>query len=348
VIRPLAALGVALAFAATVHAQAQTPKLLRIGMIGCDTSHTGVFAGAFNGPKAAADPDLAGFKIVAAFPGGSPDLPLSRDRVGKFVDNLKTKYGIEIVDSIEQLLPKVDVVVLLSVDGRVHWKQAELVLKAHKPVFIDKPFAASLADAMRIVELAKETKTPILSCSSLRWSKALSDLKAEAKKADEKSEDKKGSVIGCMTWGNCPYFEHHPDLAFYGIHGLELTYGIMGPGCVSVTRSHVENADVVTGVWKDGRLATYRGLRTGKDQEFGGIAFCKWGNVTPLKSDGYTPMLREIGKFFRNGVSPVSTDEMLEVIAVIEAADVSKMRDGAPVAIAEVMKAAKSKLTEGR
>jgi hypothetical protein len=336
VIRFLLTLGVVISLAIPAQAQVEAPKLLRVGIIGCDTSHTGVFAKAFNDPKAAADPHLAGFKVVAAFPGGSPDLPLSRDRLEKFVDNLKKNYGIEIVDSIERLLEQVDVVVLLSVDGRVHWKQAELVLKSHKPVFIDKPFSASLADAMRIVELAKETKTPILSCSSLRFSKALSELK---------SDEKKGPVIGCMTWGNCPYFEHHPDLAFYGIHGLELTYAIMGPGCVSVTRSHTKDADVVTGVWADGRVASYRGIRTGKDQEFGGMVFCKGGNVGPLKSDGYTPMLREIGKFLRTGVSPVSADEMLEVIAVIEAADVSKARDGAPVSIAEVMKMAKAKLT---
>ncbi|HEX3315883.1 MAG TPA: Gfo/Idh/MocA family oxidoreductase [Gemmataceae bacterium] len=331
----LLAVGVALSFAVSARAQ-EAPRLLRIGIIGCDTSHAGVFTSTFNAPKAAADPDLAGFKVVAAYPGGSPDLPLSRDRLGKFVETLKTKYGVEIVDSIEKLLAKVDVVLLLSVDGRVHWKQSELVLKSHKPVFIDKPFAQSLADAMRIVELSKETKTPILSCSSLRWSKALSDLKTDAKK---------GPVIGCMTWGNCPYFEHHPDLAFYGIHGLEMTYAIMGPGCVSVARTHTKDTDVVTGVWADGRVATYRGIRSGKDQEFGGMVFCKGGNVGPLKAEGYTPMLREIGKFFRTGVSPVGTDEMLEVIAVIEAADVSKAHDGAPVALADVMKAAKAKLT---
>ena len=342
-IRLLLALGFVVAFAIPARAQGEAPKLLRIGIIGCDTSHAGVFTSIFNDPKSAADPDLAGFKVVAAFPGGSPDLPLSRDRVDKFVENLKTKYGVEIVDSIEQLLAKVDVVILLSVDGRVHWRQAELVLKSHKPVFIDKPFSHSLADAMRIVELSKETKTPILSCSSLRWSKALKDLKA-ADTANAEGK-KKNAVIGCMTWGNCPYFEHHPDLAFYGIHGLEMTYAIMGPGCVSITRAHTEDADVVTGVWADGRIATYRGLRSGKDQEFGGIVFCKGGNVSPLKSEGYTPMLREIGKFLRTGVSPVSTDEMLEVIAVIEAADVSKERGGAPVALAEVMKTAKAKLT---
>ena len=218
-IRNLLALSALIAFAIPARSQEGVKALPCIGIIGCDTSHVYVFTSVFNDVKSAADPDLAGFKIVAAFPGGSPDLPLSRDRVDKFVENLKTKHGVEIVDSIEKLLAKVDVVLLLSVDGRVHWKQAEQVLKSHKPVFIDKPFSNSLADAMRIVELSNETKTPILSCSSLRWSKALSDLKADAKW---------GPVIGCMTWGNCPYFEHHPDLAFYGIHGLELTYAIMG------------------------------------------------------------------------------------------------------------------------
>src|SRR5207248_2636802 len=132
VTRLILALGVVLAFA--VPGSAQDAKELRVGIIGCDTSHAGVFASYFHDPKISAELDLAGMKVVAAFPGGSSDLPLSRDRVGKFTENLRTKYGIEIVDSVEKLLAKVDVVLLLSVDGRVHWKQGELVLKAGKPV----------------------------------------------------------------------------------------------------------------------------------------------------------------------------------------------------------------------
>src|SRR4051812_25505977 len=100
---------------------AGAPKQLRIGIIGCDTSHAGEFTKTFNNPKfdAESEPFLAGFKVVAAYPGGSPDLPVSRDRVQKFTEQLR-KQGLEIVDSIESLLGKVDVVLLLSVDGRVH------------------------------------------------------------------------------------------------------------------------------------------------------------------------------------------------------------------------------------
>ena len=78
--------------------------------------------------------------------------------------------GVEIVDSIDDLLKKVDVVLLESVDGRPHLAQARPVIAAGKPLFIDKPMAASLADAMEIFRLAKEKHVPCFSASSLRFS----------------------------------------------------------------------------------------------------------------------------------------------------------------------------------
>ena len=106
---------------------------------------------------------------MAAFPGGSPDLPTSIDRVPGFTEDVK-KLGVEIVDSIDALLPKVDAVLLESVDGRPHLEQARPVIKAGKPLFIDKPVAASLADAMEIFRLAEEADVPCFSSSSLRFS----------------------------------------------------------------------------------------------------------------------------------------------------------------------------------
>lgn len=319
--------------ALTATANAQT-KTLRVGIIGCDTSHAGVFTKMIGAAQGLDMPDeLFGFQVVAAYPGGSNDLPVSRDRVKKFTADLRDNYGLEIVDSVESLLPKVDVVLLLSVDGRVHLKQVEPVLRAGKPVFIDKPFAASLSDALAIVALSQQTKTPIMSSSSLRFSSAIKKLKAD---------EKAGPIVGCMVYGPCSYAEHHPDLAFYGVHGLEMMFSLMGSGVETVSRSHTKDTDTVTCTWKDGRVATYRGTRSGKS-EFGGTVFCKNAVVNSLPSEGYGPMLREIGKFFRGGASPISTEEMAEVIAVMEAADLSKTRNGAAVAIAEVMKAAQSK-----
>src|SRR5215510_14631366 len=128
----------------SVRAADQPP--LRAGMIGLDTSHVPAFAKIFNNPQAAGD--LSGIKIVAGYPGGT-DIPASRDRVKGFTEQLRG-MGIEIVETIPQLLEKVDVVLLESVDGRIHLQEAIPVIKAGKPMFIDKPLAGTLAAAITI------------------------------------------------------------------------------------------------------------------------------------------------------------------------------------------------------
>src|SRR6266536_681358 len=117
-----------------VNAGAADPAPLRAGMIGLDTSHVPAFAQLFNNSKATGV--LAGIRIVVGYPGGT-DLPASRDRVGKFTEQLRG-MGIEIVDAIPKLIEKVDVVLLESVDGRIHLQEATPVIKAGKPLFIDK------------------------------------------------------------------------------------------------------------------------------------------------------------------------------------------------------------------
>ena len=89
-----------------------------------------------------------------------------------------TSIGVAIVGSIDELLSQVDVVLLESVDGRPHLEQARPVFQAHKPVFIDKPVAGSLADAIAIFDLARETGTPCFSSSSLRFSPGVSPMRA--------------------------------------------------------------------------------------------------------------------------------------------------------------------------
>ncbi len=111
----------ALTFAYQLPARAEDkPKLLRAGMIGLDTSHVPAFTKIFNAPNASGP--LAGIKVVAGYPGGT-DFPASRDRVKKFTETM-AEMGVEIVSSIPELLTKVDVVLLESVDGRIHLEQA--------------------------------------------------------------------------------------------------------------------------------------------------------------------------------------------------------------------------------
>jgi predicted dehydrogenase len=306
--------------------QAAEPSPLRIGMIGLDTSHVIQFTQLFNN---ASRPDhVPGGRVVAAFKGGSPDVEASATRVDKYTAELRDKWNVEIVDSIEELCRKVDAVLLMSVDGRAHLKQVRPVFAAKKRVFIDKPFAGSLQDAREIVRLARASGTPFFSSSSLRFVPELQALKRDAKL---------GGILGAATYGPSPTEPHHPDLFWYGIHAVEMLYTLMGPGCESVTRVHTDGTDVVVGRWKDGHVGTVRGIREGSAQ-YGAVVFGRKAVLAlnpPMKVD-YRGLVVEIMKFFQTGMPPVSPEETLEMMAFMYAADVSKTQQGTAVTLKDL------------
>jgi hypothetical protein len=305
--------------------QAQNPPL-RAGIIGLDTSHVVAFTRILNNPNNQGD--LAGVRVVAGYPGGSPDIPASKDRIDGFTRTLREQLQVEIVPSIEELLKKVDVVLLESVDGRPHLAQARPVFAARKPVFIDKPVAGSLADAIQIYNLARETRTPCFSSSSLRFAPAVQEIRA--------TPNKVGEILGCESYGSCPTEPHHPDLFWYGIHGVEILFTIMGAGCESVVRIHTRDTDKVVGVWNNGRIGSFRGIRAGR-ADYGATVFGRTA-ISPVSgSGGYEPLVREIARFFKTGQAPVPPEETVNMFAFMEAADESKRQSGRPVAIADVM-----------
>ncbi|MGE0609800.1 MAG: Gfo/Idh/MocA family protein [Pirellulales bacterium] len=318
---------------ASTWAVAADPAEIRVGIIGLDTSHVAAFTSVFNRDNNSGD--LAGVRVVAAYPGGSPDIPASADRVEGFTKQLKDQ-GIEIVDSIEDLLTKVDAVLLESVDGRPHLAQARPVIAAKKPLFIDKPLAGSLADAIAIFQLARANNVPCFSSSSLRFSPGIMGMR---------NNEQLGRVLGCAAYGPCSLEPHHPDLFWYGIHGVETLFTIMGKGCKSVTRVHSEGSDFVTGTWEDGRIGTFRGIREGK-ADYGALVFGEKGILPSGGYGGYEPLVVEIARFFRTGEAPVDEAETLEMFAFMEAADESKRQDGAVVTLESVMQKAQASLTD--
>jgi predicted dehydrogenase len=303
---------------------------IRIGIIGLDTSHAGAFTRILHNPKN--EGDLAGFRVVAAYPGGSPDIESSKNRVAGFTEELRDKLGVEIVESIDDVVKKSDVVMIESVDGRTHLAQLGPVAKAGKRVFIDKPLGASLADVLRIFALAERYKVPMFSSSALRFSPGI---------AGARKNPKVGKVLGCLAYGPCPTEEHHPDLFWYGVHGVETLYAIMGTGCKTVSRAHTKDADMVTGIWADGRVASFRGIRAGK-QDYGALVFGSDGIAPTGGFGGYEPLVVAICRFFRTGEPPVSAAETTEMFAFMEAADESKRQSGAPVTIEAVMEKARA------
>ncbi len=289
---------------------------LKLGLVGTDTSHVTGFAAAFNDPSS--PQHVAGARIVAAYRGGSPDLPSSRDRIDNFTKQLQDKYGVEVVGSIAELCARVDGVLLTSVDGRVHLAQAREIIAARKPLFVDKPLASTLDDAREIARLAKAAGVPWFSTSTLRY--GIAPLKS-------------ADISGLDVWGPGPLEEHHQlDLSWYAIHEAEMLFTVLGRGCEEVTRTATPDADVVTCRWKDGRIGTMRALRPYSD--YGAVFFRKTAKGHDSEMKAVVPLPRaldeELVKFFQTGVPPVPNEDTLELMAFLDAAQRSKEAGGRP------------------
>lgn len=301
---------------------------IRIGMIGLDTSHVTAFTKIINDPKS--KNHVSGAKVVAAFKGGSPDIETSISRVDDYTNTLKEDFGVEICETIEDLCSKVDAVMIESVDGRPHLSQAKPVIAAGLPLFLDKPVAGSLSDALEIYKLAKEAGVPVFSSSSLRYGKSTQAVR--------------GGSIGKVTYALCSspakIEPHHPDLYWYGVHGCESLITVMGTGCQSVIRRTTSDGLIeVEGTWEDGRTGIFR-----EGKGYSGIARNAKGEEVAVGAyDGYAPLVVEVVKFFQTKSPPVSATETIELFTFMEAADESKRRGGKPVTLKEVLAKAMAK-----
>jgi predicted dehydrogenase len=322
----------AILLAATTCAAANAADL-RLGMIGLDTSHVVAYLGIVNDPQN--KDHVPGAKIVAGFKGGSLDVESSRTRVDGYTKTAVEKYGVKMYDTIEEMSKNVDAILILSVDGRPHLDQFRRTLGAKKPVFIDKPLAGSLRDAIEIARLSKEHNVPVFSSSSLRYA---SDSPARNSEALAKA----GEITSAISFGPAELEPHHPDMFWYGIHAVEALYTVLGAGCEKVVRTHTPKTDVITGVWSDGRVGTMQGNRGGRSG-YGVTVIGTKGVAKGGEKHSYKPLVEDYMKFFQTRIAPVPIETTIEILAFMEAADESKRRGGVPVTIAEVMKLAGSK-----
>lgn len=296
--------------------------VLRLGLIGLDTSHVIAFTNILNDPNH--KEHVPGAKVIAGVKGGVPDNETSWSRVDKYTEELRDKWGVEIVETIPELCKKVDAVLITTVDGRPHLEEAKPVIEAGLPFFIDKPVAGSYEDALEIARLAKKAGVPWFGGSSLRWWSGMREAI---------DPEKVGDVLGCDAYSPCSLEEHHPDLFWYGVHGVEILYTVMGTGCKTVSRFAEEDTDVVVGVWEGGRIGTYRGKRKGT-HDYGATIFGT-KSITTVRGHSYRGLLVEVVKFFQTKQPPLSAEEIVELYAFMQMADESKKQGGKAVKMPE-------------
>jgi len=303
-------------------------KDLRLGMVGLDTGHVIAFTKILHDKKA--KDHIPGARVVGAVKTGSPDIPSSWSKVDEYTNQLRTEFGVTIYDSIEELAKHVDAILIESVDGRPHLAQARAAILAGKPVYIEKPLGATVKDGLEIFALAKKHKVPVFSSSALRFGQDTLAVR----------NGKIGKVLKAETNSPAKLEPQHMDLFWYGVHGVESLFTVMGTGIESVTRKDsTPDAKVVEGTWRGGRTGVFRETKSG----YGGKAVGEKGESAVGKYEGYAPLVAAIIKFFQTGISPVPEQESIEILAFMEADFLSKERGGQTVTIAEVMTRAGAK-----
>jgi predicted dehydrogenase len=187
---------------------------------------------------------------------------------------------------------------------------------------VDKPVAGSFEDCLEIARLAKQAGVPWFGGSSLRWWSGVREAL---------DPEKVGEVLGCDAFSPCSLEPHHPDLYWYGVHGVEILYAAMGRGCQTVQRASTDTTDVVVGVWEGGRVGAFRGTRAGS-HDYGGTFFGTKG-ITSARGHSYKGLVEQIVLFMQTRQPPMDPAEIVEEYGFMQAADESKRQGGAPVPV---------------
>jgi predicted dehydrogenase len=293
-------------------------ETLKVGLIGLDTSHVIAFTNLLNDSKN--EHHVPGTKVVVGYPGGSKDFDLSINRVEGFTKDLREKHGLQIVDSPEKVAEMADIVIINSVDGRVHLEQFKQTIKYKKPTFIDKPFTNDYAEAKEIMRLAEEAGVPVMSSSSLRYADELVRVMNEAK------SDPKKRIVGIDCVGPLEIRPPVPGYFWYGVHAVETVVAALGAGCKHVQVFVNTGTDLATLVWGDGRVATIRGNRAGH-KKFAAVVHREEDYVFLDMSKGkpgYAGLLQAAIPALAKGKSAIDPKETLEVVRIMEALNESR------------------------
>jgi len=290
--------------------------MIKLGIVDCDTSHVLQFTMRCNHVEIDEEQWVDSARVVCAYPGTSvvTDQATVDERVEKLAG-----WGVEIIKNREEMIGKVDGVLIESNQGSQHLKHAELFMNAGIPCYIDKPFANSADDALAIAKLAQENNVPFFSSSSLRYAPEVVAAKAEL-----------GTIFGADAWSPASLHEASPGLAHYGIHGVEILFALMGAGCQAVSCAFSEEiGEVNTARWSDGRVGVMRGTRKGA-HDYGFVA---WGESEVRRSGVdaayiYRELVKEFVELFATGKSPIDPNETIEIVCFMDAALESSKQSG--------------------
>ena len=176
-----------------------------IGIMGSENSHAMAFAEIFNLSKDLY-PDI---EVVAI---GGLDQKASR--------KVQEKCHVAMLaENAEDMLGKVDAVMVTARDGKYHLEYARPFIEAGLPAFIDKPFTRSREEAQKLARLAQQHHVPLVGGSSVKYADGIADLSEAVQK---------GSVIGADVAAPVSLTNEYGGFFFYASHLAEVTMTLFG------------------------------------------------------------------------------------------------------------------------
>jgi len=298
--------------------------MIKLGVVDFDSSHSVEFIRRINHKDIAEEQWVHGAEVIM---GCSYPSEVTDDQTVESYVAAAKEMGVEIVESEDDMIGRVEGVLLLSDDGDTHYERALTFIEAGVPMFIDKPLTYSVDQAKDLIETAAEKGVPIFSSSSLRYApEVVSVAGGEAC----------GGIVSAATFSPAKPQKHHAGLWYYGIHAVETLYALMGPGCEAVRCVSTETSDMVMAEWTDGRLAAVHGMRA-STHAFG---FTAWGEkgIVQKTVDAryiYRELLKKVIEMFQTGEPPVPPSETLELITFLDAAVRSAREESRRVRLAD-------------
>jgi hypothetical protein len=291
--------------------------VVRVGMLGIENSHSVAYTRLWQG-EASPEERVAGARVVACLFQARTDQDADDEK--KFLAQLQ-EMGVEkVVSKPEDMLGDVDAVAVVSRDGNEHLPLAAPFLKAGLPTFVDKPMATDLKVAREIVALATAGNAPLFSASAVRYAPEVTEYQG--------ARDDFGAVRTGTVW--CPASR---DLAFYGIHAVEVMSALWGPGAKWVSAFHSDEKHLAWVGYEDGGVYACQLVRYG----YPGFWFTYLGEkksgATEIHST-YVPICQAMTRMFHDRRTPLDPAISLESVAILEA--FGKSRDGAVVELASL------------
>ena len=288
---------------------AKTAKKFKVAIIGLDTSHSVALPKLMQDPATPAEQRISGLVATRAlrFPSAFQSEE-GQDKRQKTLESI----GVKVTRDFDKAVADCDALMLEINDPALHLEFFEKCASLGKPIFLDKPFADDWTNTLKIVDIARKNNVRFFTSSSLRFD---ADFSAAVKEW--------GKANSATIWGPVGKAPAGSSVVWYGCHTVEMLETVMGRGAVAVTACNDRDGYVFHVIYGDGRRGVVDMSSTNwkygaciRHAESGTLKFAECTCRIPF----YCMLLKEIVKFLKGG-QPVSLEDSLETMAVLDACD---------------------------